>query len=360
MSLFLRISLVFALAANAAGADEPVKPIPKFKLGRDTTFVDGPLNKDGYVDYEAALNERLKGKITPETNAVVLLLKCLGPKPEGVELHADVYKALGIGAPLAVGDYLVQYNRHFALEMQAPDPRGFFEMEAKLKLRPWTKDDSPKHAEWLKANEKMLANLVEASKRTEYYYPIISRTRGGERGPLLGALLPTVQKCRELASLLSYRATWHLGAGKIDDAFADALSIHRLGRLLTRGATSIELLVGFAIELIAHQTDLTLLEFGRPTAKQSLAYRAELQKLQPLGSLADKIGLFERFLYLDSIQHSVRTGMGDLVGGEFRGQTPEQILKALDWDTMALIRNTHSMSKSLDLRRSRNDLRRES
>jgi len=336
-----RSAVLLALAAGVAFADEPGKPVSKFKLGRDTTFVDGPLDKDGYIDYEAALNERLKGKITPESNAVVLLMQCLGPKPEGAALHKDFYKAIGIEAPADVGDYLVQYNRHFVLEMQSRDPRGFFDMEAKLKLRPWTKDDSPKHAEWLKLNQKPLEIAVEASKRKDYYFPQISRTRGGERGALLGALLPTVQKCRELALLLSFRATWHLSAGKIDDAFADVLAIHRLGRLLTRGASSIELLVGISMESIAHQADLTLLEHGRPTAKQILTYQAELEKLQPRGCVADKIGFFERFLYLDSVQYFLRTGINDLLGGEFRGRTPEQIAGALDWNAVLSMGNHH-------------------
>ncbi len=339
MPPFFRAAALLALAAGVAFADEPGKPVSKFKLGRDTTFIDGPLDKDGYLDYEAALNERLKGKTTPETNAVVLLMQCLGPKPEGAALHPDFYKALGIDAPADVGDYLVHYNRHFVLEIQSRASSGFSDLEAKLKLRPWTKDDSPKHAEWLKVNRKPLEIAVEASKRKDYYSPLISRTRDGEHGALLGALLPTVHKSRELALLLSFRATWHLGAGKTDNAFADALVIHRLGRLLTHGASSIELLVGISIESIAHQADLTILEHGKPTAKQILAYRAELEKLQPRGSVADKIGFFERFLYLDSVQYTLRTGAGDLLGGEFQGRTPEQIFEALGWNAVLSMGN---------------------
>ncbi len=88
--------LCLCLLIAGAAPDAPQKPAPKFQPGRDTTFVDGPLDKDGYINYEAALNARLKGKTTPETNALVLLLKCLGPKPEGAELNPDFYKALGI------------------------------------------------------------------------------------------------------------------------------------------------------------------------------------------------------------------------------------------------------------------------
>ena len=131
MPTFL-IAFVLALVTSVAVADEPGKPVPKFKLGKDTTFVDGPLDKDGYIDYEAALNERLKGKITPETNAVVLLMKCLGPKPEGTELHADFFKLLGIEAPPEKGDYLVGGN-YFR---EGPDklmPEGHSDLEDRLR-----------------------------------------------------------------------------------------------------------------------------------------------------------------------------------------------------------------------------------
>ena len=92
----LRMASLIVLVSGVviAGPVEPKKPVPKFKLGKDTTNVDGPLDAEGYIDYETALNTLLKGTITPDTNAVVVLLKCLGPKPEGTVLHSDFYKAL--------------------------------------------------------------------------------------------------------------------------------------------------------------------------------------------------------------------------------------------------------------------------
>ena len=56
-------------------------PAPKLPVGRDTTYVTGPIDKDGYIDYEAALNERLSQGVTPENNANVLIWKVLGPTP---------------------------------------------------------------------------------------------------------------------------------------------------------------------------------------------------------------------------------------------------------------------------------------
>ena len=48
----LRTAVLLVLVSGLAfaGPDEPKKPVPKFKLGKDTKFVDGPLDADGYID----------------------------------------------------------------------------------------------------------------------------------------------------------------------------------------------------------------------------------------------------------------------------------------------------------------------
>src|ERR1700722_17863923 len=84
------------------------KPTPKFPLGKDTTCVTGPLDKEGYIDYEAALNDRLARGIKPEKNASVLLWKALGPTPEGGSgMPAEFFKRLGMEEPAKGGAYLV-------------------------------------------------------------------------------------------------------------------------------------------------------------------------------------------------------------------------------------------------------------
>src|SRR5215813_7220512 len=84
------------------------KPAPKFPLGKETTYVTGPLDKEGYIDYEAALNDRLGKGVTPEKNANALLWKALGPTPEGGPgMPAEFYKRLGIEEPPKQGDYFV-------------------------------------------------------------------------------------------------------------------------------------------------------------------------------------------------------------------------------------------------------------
>jgi hypothetical protein len=47
---------------------------PKITVSKDTTFVTGPLGKEGYVDYVAAINEATGRGVTTENNAAIDLL----------------------------------------------------------------------------------------------------------------------------------------------------------------------------------------------------------------------------------------------------------------------------------------------
>ena len=89
------IFVAIALLVQAWRISRPFKPLPA-TIAVDTTFVTGPLDADGYVDYETALNDHMRGSITPESNALVLIWQALGPKPEGGNgLPDDYFKALG-------------------------------------------------------------------------------------------------------------------------------------------------------------------------------------------------------------------------------------------------------------------------
>ncbi len=336
----LQIVVLLALLSGLvfAGPEEPKKPVPKFKIGKDTTFVDGPLDADGYIDYEAALNTVLKGKSTPDTNAVVLLLKCFGSKPEGKELHPDFYKALAVAAPPEKGEYLVTDHEFFREEIRG-DTAVFFELESRLRKQPWKLADSPKHAKWLERNEKPLALAVEASKRKDYHLPMIARDKNDKRGALIGAGIVCAQGCRHLASMFLTRVMLNLGDGKTEKAFADVQAIHRLGRLITRGGFLVEYLVGIALQVMAHDAELSIFKYGMPTAEQALAHQAELVNLPPTPSVAEKMK-FERFLFLDSVQTSLREGFDILSFQKVDKAQGEAMAKNLDGDAILRVGNS--------------------
>ena len=195
--------------------------------------------KDGYVDYEAKLNDILGKGIAPEKNANVLLWKAFGPTPEGGNgMPAEYFKRLGIPEPPKEGDYFLGLQRHMRdnLKLEREDWDELFAQQDRAVKRPWSAKDYPQIAAWLARNEKPLAVVIEATKRPDYYNPLVSRKNPQDPGSLIGALLPSAQKCRELATALCARAMIRLEAGRLT-AWQDLLAVHRLARLVARGGT---------------------------------------------------------------------------------------------------------------------------
>src|SRR5262249_26905829 len=224
-----------------------------------------------YIDYESALNDRLGKGVTPERNANFLLWKALGPRPEGgAGMPAEFFKRLGMEEPPERGDYVISLSAylrdHAKLDAEAGEP--IYEQQIRAIKRPWTANDYPHLAGWLKANEKPLAVTIEATKRPDYFNPLVSRPKEKGPGGLIGVLLSGVQKCRELANALAARAMLRLAEGQLDMARQDLLTCHRMGRLIARGGTMIEALVGIAIDSIATNADLAYLERASLTAAQ--------------------------------------------------------------------------------------------
>jgi hypothetical protein len=331
------IGISVLLLSHMAAED---KPAPKLPIGKDTTYVEGPLDKDGYIDYEAALNDLLSKGITPERNANVLLWKAFGPRSDGDErVSAQFFKRLGIKEPLAQGDYFIELKefKKEHLKLDKSDSEAFDDQESRAIMRPWTAKDYPQVAAWLKANEKPLVVVVEATKRPDYYNPMICQRNETDRGPLIGVMLPGVQKCRDLAHALAARAMQRVGAGQFDEAWQDQLACHRLGRLVARGSSLIEALVGIAIDSMAARADLVYLERGRQTPKYILDRLKELQQLPPIPPTADKMDLGARIVYLDLLRFIRRNGiraLEDLSGKPAKKPEAEDLkrVESIDWD----------------------------
>src|SRR5262245_8071803 len=342
--------LVISLAAASplvVGADDTTKdavdakaPKSKIPVNKETTHVLGPIDKDGYVDFEAALNERLGKAVAPEKNANALLWKVLGPRPEGGNgMPEEFFKWLGIKEPPVDGEYWISINRylenHAKIEPGDEATREVYDQQSRCGQRPWTAKECPHIAAWLRLNEKHLATVIEASKLPNYYNPLVSTKSPKGSSGLISALLPGVQKCRELAAALSARAMLRVSEGKVEEAWQDLLACHRLGRLIARGGgTLIESLVGIALDAVASNAELAFLDRAKLTPKQIRDCMRDLQALPPMPPAADKIDVGERFMMLDSIL-LIRRGDGDGLGlaGFPKKDDPaaQQALDAIDW-----------------------------
>jgi hypothetical protein len=343
---FLTLALLAASGRSeppkgeAQAKDTDKKPKPKFTISKETTYVTEPLDKDGYVDYVTALNKRLSKGVTPANNACVLLWKALGPHPEGATMPAEFFKWLGIQPPAEKGDYFLPLHR-FAKERLKIEPgkptQDLYEQQDRATGRPWTELEYPAIAGWLSANDKPLALIVQATQRSHYFSPLTPpRDKQGAQA-LVAVLLPAVQKCRELAAALLARSMLRLGQGNVEGAWQDLLACHRLGRLLARGGTLIEGLVGLAIDAIASAGDLRFLSCAKLDARRLKQCLRDLQRLPPMPPPSEKVDLAERFFLLESVPLIERRGLRYLEG--LVGTLPadarplaEQILNNVDWD----------------------------
>jgi hypothetical protein len=341
--------VLFVLLSPSVPADDKPQEKPKLPLGKDTTFVVGPLDRDGFIDYEDALNAELGRGITPNQNANVLLIQVFGPAPEGGNgLPPSYFKWLDIPAPPKEGDYFLSLGTLLRdrLALTNAQMEAVFEFQSKATQRPWDAKDYTPIAEWLKVNDRHIDMAVEAVKRPRYFNPITSPRKEGEPSNLIGGLLPSVQKCRELASALACRAMLRVHDGRFDDAWQDILACHRLGRHSSRGATLIESLVGIAIGQIASNSTLAYLEHARLSRTDIEARLADLRRLPPIAPYADKIGISERMMGLDALQNIRRGGkigaaiLGDLGGDDSAPKA--EVLKALeklDWTSTMIAMN---------------------
>jgi WD40 repeat protein len=330
----------------SASADSTVKvwdadkenegpPTPKVPIGKDTTYVTGPLTPEGFIAYEAALNERLGKSITPQKNANVLLWQALGPTPEGgAGMPQEFFKRLGIPEPPRDGTYYMSLGSYLKdrAKLDSDQIKAVVNQLQDRASRPWLASDYPHIAEWLKANEKPIALVIEATRLTDYFNPLIIPRTGKEPRVLIGARLPAAQKCRELAAALTARAMLRVAEGKFDEAWQDLLACHRLARLVSRGAL-VEALVGIGIGMIASNAELAYLERVPLTPGQIQDRLKELHALPPLPPLADKIDLNERLIFLDVLQFVRRGGVGALerLTGVQMTKDRAQTLEVLEW-----------------------------
>jgi hypothetical protein len=307
-----------------------------FTVSPETTYVTGPLDKHGYVDYVTALNERLSKGITPENNANVLIWKALGPRPEGATMPPEYFKWLGIESPPDQGDYLVSYTDYLKKKIPADDYEKrevLTDRMGKAAKWPWTAKDEPELSEWLKQIEKPLALVVEATRRPDYYNPLVPRRTEDASNGLIGALLPNAQKCREFAAALCCRAMLRASEGKVEEAWQDLLACHRMGRLVARGSSLIEMLVGIAIDRFTSEAELALVDRAKLTSKQIQACLRDLQNLPPMPAFADKLDLGERFLFLDAVMMMASQGVSVLgPRGDMSTNSPPTRRSRWDWD----------------------------
>lgn len=313
---FLAVTLpVVLLAAVAAfiAARPPTKTNaarrPRITVSKDTTYITGPLRKDGTVDYLAALNAKYGKGVTPENNAAVPFFKAFGPRAIPKKLRAEFFKRMGMKPlPEKASYYIPLYASIEKLNgtQKSDSQQKLFAEFEKCQAGPWTRTQFPDIARWLDSNEEPLELLTSAGRRPRFFLPLAF----DETQPAFESA-PAFQDAvyypmRQSGRILAARAMLHLGEGRLEDALRDLQTCRRLSRLLEQDPLILSSLLAVAVDACPYRPGLALAQSGKLTAKQAIAHRRELDKLGPFSNPQEKFDWIDRCLALRITTHWAR------------------------------------------------------
>ena len=338
------LGLLAALLAYMYWPTGPVKII----ISRQTTYIDGPLNADGTVNYVAYLDANYAKGVTPENNAAPLLLRVCGPDMLPEPIRGQTLARLNLPA-----DFFDDRDKQFILwkDRARPGKAG-----ATMPSRGDDKTDAndedeqdrgpsldevydmalagqihPDLEAWLAENAGPLELVRQAAAKERYYIPLVS----GSNPPfMVEVLIPDMRWCRQAAEALTVQAVLKMTRNDPRGAWDDVLSAHRLARLLDQAPTVIEQLVAVGIEGTAAMAGIALATRGHMPPSESRELLSKLAALRPVGHMVDTIDKEERFCGLDAVMMLSRPG--GLRASGLSGTTAPPLSDSadLDWNQM--------------------------
>lgn len=350
-----RIVQVFFLPAGWGG---------RFTISRETTFLTEPLNEDGTINYVAAQNEYYGRGVTPQNNAAVLLLQAVGPQMLVEETRRRTLAQLGIASLPEGGDYFVGLREYLQANLSedelkrppkpttdasedtirkalpklpgfpfftppSPAEQQVYYNQENAGKAPWSSEDYPHLAGWLKANEKPLALAVAATARPRFFIPMVSPSDP----PSILETSPNWGAARGMTRALVARAMLKADSGDVERAFADLMAVHRLARLASQTPELIDRFAAISLERTAAQGDCALAASETLALEHAQAFLVELNALAPLPDVVETLDRCDRFMLMDAamaLRRAVKKKRPD-----YPQNMPRTVKgDAFDWDSI--------------------------
>ena len=318
------LALLLALFAGTFFYSTSEYFAPELVISQETTYITEPLTPEGFPNYAEALNHRLAEGVTAENNAVVPLLQVLGPAPGNRPLPPAIFARLGMDpVPVAEnrGDYFVSVEERLIRSQQNQSPLSSqslpgqepLEQLRHLRQRPWRTEEAPLVAQLLAKNRRHLDQVREASRRPRFFLPVVVSSDQA----LVEMPVQVRQAMRDLAYDLQLRAMWHLGHGRVEEAWQDILTIKRLARLVEQDWSMFSMLVGIALEGMAFESAGQVL--NRTVLDEATARRffRQWRRLPSQADAARAIDSGDRLVMLDAWIQLVRGRMDGRILEEF-------------------------------------------
>ena len=195
------------------------------KVSKETTLLTEPLRSDGTVDYVAAINERFGKGVTPENNALVALLPAIGSR-DSFSWNRDLNEsAVNLaGGKLVNGSYV-----HWKTDVIGEPLLKLWEKFRASETVPWSAEECPEIDTWLRKNAEALDVICEASRRTRFWIPLVSRDGSLSQG-VISATSVLKPGLFEPLGALRIRAMQKVKSGDHSGAWDDLLACHRMGQ----------------------------------------------------------------------------------------------------------------------------------
>lgn len=278
------------------GADvSSQRDLGKVVVSKETTYLTGPLKEDGTVDFMAALNQSSSEAVTPENNAAVLYWQAFGPGPIEEEFREPFFKLLGIETPPMDGEYFISLGDYLRRENSDLEIDEAYDLLGELRTRPWSAEEHPEFAAWLKANERPFKLLTEGAKRPRYYAPLA--------GPTLvkATSLLASSGVREVIRGLPARAMMQIEEEGAEATWEDLATCLRITRHYAQNGNSlVELLVAVAVAGVAHESCLAMASYA--DLPFDLQQRIDRELLDHGAfEVSDAVSVFERCALLEML-----------------------------------------------------------
>ena len=296
------------------------------RFSEETVYVLQPMTDKGYIDYLKALEERYyPPEMKTDNNGYRLFVRQFGlvdsyvPAEDREFYRVQTYEKLGLdpGIPttFVFPDLPVKVFKDFYEARGEEIPEHFFtnpsfygrekrDVSEDHWQRPWTLEEFPMLANWIKDIDAPLDAIAEAVSKPVFFPPLLHTLESVQSETpkdLLGTRLPHVQTLRTAAKMFQARAMYRIARGDIDGALDDKLTLYRLGRHISPNSFIVQHLVGIALESAAATIPIGGNSEHQPTREQVQRVLDGLDALPPRASSHDAYE-FERFVGLSVLQ----------------------------------------------------------
>ena len=272
--------------------------------------ITGPLNDEGHIDFFKAAEELIyPPELATDDNGFRIFTRQFGVVRDatryGEYYRLQTYEKLKLDPNTLPTLEYPQSPHSIITEFYKAKGETYDSRRDGDTTSPWTLEQFPMLADWVKEIDKLLDAIAEAIRKPVFLPPLVQPEEWLEpESPrsLISLLLPNVQFCRDIARQFQARAMYRVGQGNIDGAIDDKLIVHRLGRQIASGGFRVPHLVGITIEGMAMlmpidanpehpltkeqiQRLLAGLDALPPRTSTSLAY--ETERLSTLSVLQD-------------------------------------------------------------------------